>query len=281
MHDGGGYCWLNGHFYRENETPVDARLFKTGIIVREEIRTRGTRIAFYPEHYEHLQSRLSIFKISLPDILTAEEMHQEAVRLINKNRYFGGNCLRISLIHDPGPPAVANHCLMECIPLDKSIYVLNRKGYTLGVYDDLNIPVNHLTGKFARSPLLDFFAMRYQASKGLDDCILLNQQGHIVESIYSSIFLMINNEIHTPPLKDGSSTSVMRSQMIRLFSDTGKPVNEKISLRILDIEKAEEIMLADALDGIRWVVAMARFRYFNHTGSEMIGLLNEKAFGKD
>lgn len=273
----GGFCWLDGFFHREIETPVDARLFNTGIVVREEVRTRGTRMAFFHEHFESLQSRLGILHISLQEILTAEEMHQQAVNLINKNRYFGGNNLRITIIHEPGFDSGTNHCLMECIALEHPAYVMNRKGYVLGLYDDLNIPLDRLTGKFARSPLLDLFARRYMTAKRLDDCILFNQQGHITSSLYSTIFFRIQDEFHTPPARDGSPFSVMRDQVIRLLN----PVDDKTSLRALDIEKADEIILANTLDGIRWVVAVDRFRYYNHTGVKLINLLNEKAFGSD
>ena len=67
----GGFCWFDGFFHREIETPVDTRLFNTGIVVREEVRTRGTRMAFFTEHYESLQSRLNILHISLEEILGA------------------------------------------------------------------------------------------------------------------------------------------------------------------------------------------------------------------
>jgi hypothetical protein len=71
----------------------------------------------------------------------------------------------------------------------------------------------------------------------------------------------------------------MRDQVIGLLAAAGDRVNDNISLRTHDIEKADEIILANALDGVRWVVAMDRFRYFNHTGARLVARLNEKAFG--
>jgi branched-chain amino acid aminotransferase len=279
MQKDGGFCWLDGLYHRVTETPIDARLFHSGIMVKEEVRTRGTRMAFFPEHYESLQSRLNILHISLPDILSAAEMQQQAVNLINKNRYFGGNNLRITIIHVPGHDAGTNHCLMECKALENPVYVLNRKGYVLGLYDDLNIPLDRLSGKFTRSPLIDLFARRYMTAKRLDDCILFNQQGHITGSIYSTIFFRIKDEIHTPPTRDGSPMSVMRDQVARLLTAAGDRVNDNTSLRALDIGKADEIILLNAVDGIRWVVAVDRFRYYNLTGVKLINLLNNKAFG--
>jgi branched-chain amino acid aminotransferase len=261
------------------ETPIDARLFHTGIKASEVVRTRGTRLAFFQEHYENLRSRLKILNITLQDILPAREMQQQAVNLINKNRYFGGNNLRITIIHDPGQDGGTNHCLLECTTLEHPVYILNRKGYVLGLYDDLNIPLDRLTGRFDHPPLLDLFARRYAITKKLDDCLLFNQQGRITGSIHSTIFFRIKDEIHTPPLRDGSPQTVMRDQVIRLLTAAGDPVNEEISLRALDIEKAQEIMLANSLDGIMWVVAVDRFRYYNQTGTKLINLLNEKAFG--
>jgi branched-subunit amino acid aminotransferase/4-amino-4-deoxychorismate lyase len=71
----------------------------------------------------------------------------------------------------------------------------------------------------------------------------------------------------------------MRDQVIGLLTAAGDPVDDNTSLRALDIEKSDEIILANAVDGIRWVVAVDRFRYYNHTGAKLITLLNEKAFG--
>jgi branched-chain amino acid aminotransferase len=207
-------------------------------------------------------------------------MHRQAVNLINKNRFFGGNRLQISIIQASGTDPGSSHCLMQCSTLDQPSYVLNRKGYVLGLYDDLNIPLDRLTGFFATSPLIDYFARRFGSAKGLDDCILLNQRGHIAGSLNATMFFRIRDKLHTPPLKDGAMLSVMRDQVMGLLAAAGDPVNEEISLRPLDMEKAQEIFLANTQDGIRWVVAVDRFRYFNHTGTTLVSMLNDKAFGK-
>ena len=119
MRGEGKFCWLDGSFHRETETPVNSRLFRNGIVIGEVIRTLGTRLAFFHQHYKHLASRLDILAINLPDIITADEMHRHAVDLINKNRYFGGNGLRISILYDPGNKSGSSHCLMECVPLEQ------------------------------------------------------------------------------------------------------------------------------------------------------------------
>jgi branched-chain amino acid aminotransferase len=275
----GGFCWLDGVFHREVNTPVSAGLLHPGMVIREVIRTMGTRFAFFREHYDHLQSRLKILGIDLPEILTPEEMHHQAVNLINKNRYFGGNLLQISIIQEYRADRGISHCLMQCSTLDQTSYVLNRKGYVLGLYDDLNIQLERFTGFFARSPPLDHFARLFVKARGLDDCILLNQKGHVAGSLESAMFFRIRHKLHTPPLKDGVMLSVMRDQVMGLLSAAGDPVNDEISLRPLDIEKAEEIFLANTADGIRWVVSVNRVRYFNHTGNRLVTMLNDKAFG--
>jgi branched-chain amino acid aminotransferase len=234
-------------------------------------------MAFFREHYACLQSRLRILFICLEDILASEELHRQAVNLINKNRYFGGNVLRITIILETGTGNP--HCLMECRELEDPVYALNRKGFVLGLYDDLNIPVDRLTGKIDRSPLVDFFAGRYKTSRNLDDCILFNQQGHITSSLSSSIFFRIREKIHTPPARDGSPSSVEKEQVIHILREEGNTVEENTSLRAMDIQKADEIFLTNPCDGIRWVVAVNRFRYFNRTGARLIARLNDKAFG--
>ncbi len=278
MQGSGGFCWLDGVFHREDHTPLNAGLLHAGIVISEEVRTRGTRMAFFREHYDCLRSRLSILHLKLAEGLTWEALHRQAENLINKNRYFGGNVLRITVIHDTGTGI--NHCLMECREMGDPVYVLNRKGLVLGLYDDLNIPVDRLTGKIGRSSLVDFFARRYMAARNLDDCFLFNQQGHITSSLFSSIFLRIRKKIHTPPARDGSPLSVIKEQVIRILGENGDLVDEKTSLRAMDIERADEILLVNTLHGIRWAVAVDRFRYYNRTGPELIAQLNDKAFGE-
>ena len=140
---------------------------------------------------------------------------------------------------------------------------------------------DRLAGKFGRSPLLDLFAGRYKVDNRFDDCLLFNQLGYVVGSIYSTIFIRIKKKIYTPPLRDGSPSSVIREQVMSLLAAAGDPVNDNLSLRTMDIEKADEILLANTTEGIRWVVAMDRLRYYNHTGAGLTNSLNEKAFGSD
>jgi branched-chain amino acid aminotransferase len=247
-------------------------------VIGEVIRTLGTRLAFFYQHYKHLASRLDILAMILPDIITADEMHRHAIDLINKNRYFGGNGLQISILHDPGNNSGSSHCLMECVPLEQPSFELNRKGYVLGLYDDLNVPVDRLSGFFPHPPLLDFLARGHGKAKGLDDCILFNQQGNISGTIDSNIILRVRNKLHTPPLHDGAQSSVIRDVVMDLLAAAGDPVEDTISIRGMDIGKADEIFLVNALDGVRWVVAVERSRYFNQTGARLVGKLNEKAF---
>jgi branched-chain amino acid aminotransferase len=275
----GGYCWLDGVYHNENKLTIRAPLLAAGMVVREEVRTRGTRIAFFRQHYGHLENSLNHLGMDLQEILTAGEMEQQAINLINKNRYFGGNLLRISiLLVDPSDPG-NHHCLLECLPLDHPEYVLNRKGYVVGLYDDLNIQPDRFTGWFPRSSLLGLKARAYCRAEGLDDCILFNQRGHIAGSMESTLFARIREQVHTAPLRDGALSTVMREQIMGLLEAAGDPVQDAISLRALDIEKAEEIFLAQTGYGIRWVVAVDRHRYFNHTGAGLIKKLNEAAFG--
>ena len=272
-----GFCWLDGIFHREDKLPIDAEILHNGLLISEVIRTRGTRLAFFSQHFEHLHSRLNVLGINLPDMMNAGEMHRQAVDLINKNRYFGGNRLQITIISGSDP--ATSHCLLQCSTLEHPTYVLNRKGLVVGLYDDLNIPLHRLTEWFSRPPLVAFLARRFRSARGFDDCILYNQRGHIAGSLDSTIFFRIRDKLHTAPLRDGAMRCVMRDLVMSLLAAAGDPVNDQISLRSLDAEKAEEIFLVNAVDGIRWVGAMERYRYFNHTGPRLVNMLNEKAFG--
>ena len=114
----------------------------------------------------------------------------------------------------------------------------------------------------------------FKNQKQLDDCILLNDQSHIIESINSNIFAVKNGVLYTPPIIDGCVDGVMRKKIIEIAQANRIAVYE-ISVMQNVLLGADELFLTNAIHGIRWVVAYKQKRYFNNTSKRLIEKLNE------
>lgn len=109
-------------------------------------------------------------------------------------------------------------------------------------------------------------AARWAKDNGLDDCLLLNQEGNICESSISNVFIVKNNQVLTPSLSEGCIEGVMRKWLISYLKSIGYQVKETPILPFA-LETADEIFLTNAIRGIRWVKLFRDHQYSNSFSS--------------
>ena len=84
----------------------------------------------------------------------------------------------------------------------------------------------------------------YAKSKGFENALILNDNNNVIEATNSNIFIVKNNEITTPPIKDGCVDGVMRKWITN---------NENIhvkSISINEIYDSEEIFISNTISGV-------------------------------
>lgn len=124
------------------------------------------------------------------------------------------------------------------------------------------------------------------ASRELDDTedegILLDEQGAVVEGIYSNLFLVKGNEIMTPVLSGSGVKGVLRDYLLsRAGNMTRYSVGEE-SVRKDDLLAADEILLTNSIRGIRNVTEISGLWHSNNRqiGDELRQILrDELAYG--
>lgn len=81
---------------------------------------------------------------------------------------------------------------------------------------------------------------------GLDDLIVLNERGELVESISSNLFLIKNEKLYTPPLSSGALSGVLRRVIMDQFD-----VDDSKALTMDDVKEADELFTTNSIAGIR------------------------------
>ena len=160
------------------------------------------------------------------------------------------------------PTTNATAYLLEVSRLDKKVNIHNQAGLIVDVFPDHRKPINTLSGLKTSNALLYVLAANYRKKHGLDDVVILNQDGFICESSSSNIFVIYQNTIYTPALTEGCVRGVMRRSIIDFAQETGIEIIEaQISPHILN--EAEEIFLTNAVHGMQCVLGYKKKRYFN------------------
>ena len=274
----------------ESSPIIDAnnRSFKYGDNLFETIAMYNHIIPFLNWHFNRLVKGMHILQINIPDYFSIAffEKHIQALALMNKTN--GNAVIRLTVFRKGAGrymPESQDATLLISVKIRKeNHFKLINKGLHINFFTKIKKPINCLSNLKHGNALLYILAALEQKQKKLDECILLNENGNVVEAISSSIFILKNKELITVPLSEGGVDSIMRKAILniknRLNTKNNLPINllvvEKI-IKPLDLLEADEIWLTNAVSGIQWVGQLGtnRSHYGSQIAAAVVRILNE------
>src|SRR5207249_6221725 len=103
-----------------------------------------------------------------------------------------------------------------------------------------------LSGFKTANRLSYILAEREARREGVDDAVLLNATGHVVEFTASNLFVVRDGEFFTPPLSDGPLPGITRQAVLSLAEEAQIPVHER-SFGCEFLDKADEVFATNSL----------------------------------
>jgi len=234
------------------------RAFKYGDGIFETIRYANSRIYFIEDHFERLKLGFQLLHFIEPEDFSVNWLQREIQSYLESNNLEKEAFVRIRISfwrYGSGFYTPVDHSinwLIEHNEISSNDFKLNENGLKVDWFKEVKISNDKFSTikKIAALPYV--LASIYKVSNELDDVLLINNHNRIIEASSSNIFLIIDNHIITPDLNEGPVAGVMRKQIIQLSSQLGLTALEtKLSKR--DFEKADEIMLTNVVNGVKWV----------------------------
>lgn len=274
------YINFNGFLYKEDEKvfTVNNRAFKYGDALFETIRIVNGQPCFLEDHFLRLKKGMQILKMHSGNI-SFNDLKDQIIRLIEKNHIKKGGRIRLTVfrsaegLYTPSENETKSY-VIEAAPLENDLYVLNDKGITIDIYNELKRRRNVLSQIKTTNNIPHVLTGIYKRENKLDDCIVLNDQDRIVEAISSNIFLYKNNNLYTPSVEEGCMDGIMRKQVLCIAKEMNINVFEGMVNGSMLLQ-ADELFLTNAIKGIEWVVAYRQKRYFNTATKEILEKLNQ------
>ena len=122
---------------------------------------------------------------------------------------------------------------IECFHLNQNFFELNEEGKLVEVFSEVTKCTNALSKYKTSNSLLYILAAKYAQDNEVDDALLINTMGMVVEATSSNLFLVSNGVLYTPPLDDGCVGGTMRMNVINCALENKITVYESsLSLRI-------------------------------------------------
>ncbi|NJN77967.1 MAG: aminotransferase class IV [Saprospiraceae bacterium] len=142
--------------------------------------------------------------------------------------------------------------ILELELLKNELFTWNKKGQEIGVFEEIELNKGKLQNLKTANSLPYVLAGLYKKKQGLDDVLLVNTEGRIVESIHSNVFFIKGNSLITPALKEGCTAGTIRKSILKIGKDLGmKVVKGKCDISLLN--EADEVFLTNAIQGVQWV----------------------------
>lgn len=259
--------------------PGDNRAFRYGDGLFETMLWSKGKIRLLDYHVERLQSGLNTLKLEGAERLGSSELTQLSAALLAKNELSEVNCrLRLQVYRSGGglysPTGNQAEFVLQATPLEEIANELTRyPALTIDLYPEHFKPYSSLSSLKSTNCLLFVLAGLYRKQQGLDEVIILNQDGLICETISSNIFISYRQQLYTPALSEGCVAGTMRRAVLDLAKKEGIEIIEaKIDPKIL--EEADEVFLTNAIRGVQWVMGYRNKRYFNHWSKRFQTIIN-------
>jgi branched-chain amino acid aminotransferase len=229
-------------------------------------------------HIQRLLEGAKAIKIRPSTFFTEQFFHDKIVELCKLSEIEEGGKCRVSLDRMMGgaykPDSNESSFFIEVYPYESNNFELNSKGFEIDQYTDIKKQRNFLSNYKTKSGLVYVMAAINATERKLDDVLIANDQGGIIESSSCNLFLVSNGVLYTPGLEEGCLAGTMRMQIINLALNNGVKVYE-CNILPQNLLAADEVFLTNAIRGVNWVSGYRTKRYFNNMSRRFVALLND------
>ena len=283
------YISYNGNIILSEDfkPEVNNRSFQYGDGLFETMHALGTSVQFFYEHIERLIRSMKVLKMEVPVRFSIDTLglQREITKLLTKNRIYKGGRVRLTVFRQNGgfysPENNEVNYLIQTEHLKADNYEYNTKGLNIDIFEEIQKPINILSGLKVTSSIFYVMAGIFKADNKLDECLIINERGNIVEAISANIFIIKENNIYTPSLKSGCLDGIMRKKVIEIAKKDGYTVYDDIPLKLSDIMAADELFFTNAITGIKWVLGFKQRRYYNKISKQLSDKLNDSVFSEN
>ncbi|MES2629961.1 MAG: aminotransferase class IV [Bacteroidota bacterium] len=258
---------------------VDNRAFMYGDGLFETIRVVNGVPCFFSDHFVRLTEGMKALKMEVPPNFTEARLMENCRLLIQKNNFTKGCRIRLTVFRNPGGFYLPEDNNISYTLVSKAVendsYVLNDVGLAIDVYTDLKKPINRLANFKTLNTQLFVMASLDAKEKVLNDMLILNEKGNVIETTTSNIFLVSNGVLYTPSLEEGCLAGVMRMQIINLALQSKLKVYE-CALTPQRLLGADEIFITNTAKGIQWVNRYRAKRFYHKVSDFLLDRLNQQ-----
>jgi branched-subunit amino acid aminotransferase/4-amino-4-deoxychorismate lyase len=235
---------------------ADNRGFRYGDGLFETMLFYGSRVRLGKYHLERLFVGMRLLGLEFQRVYDLAMLEQWIGELCVLNGLDSGIPARVRLMVFRGGAGLYNQLNKEagyCIEVSGLAGAgWGEEGFALGIFGEGRKVCDAYSGIKSNNYQLSTVAGMFAARLGLDDCLLLNNDGRVVETTMANIWWVRDGRFFTPPLSEGCVAGVMRRWLLSALPAAGYAVQEA-PIRPEELSEVDEIFISNAIRGVQWV----------------------------
>ena len=200
----------------------------------------------------------------MPELMTREWIESEILRTAKKNKLEKLSRIRLQIYAGRGGlydgQNMWSEFVIEAIPIEQHLTQLNDKGLTLCIAEGLQKSPDFIANMKTSNALIYSLAAAQAKRKRVDDALVYNTNGNIIESTLANIWWIKGKDLYTPPLSEGCIAGVMRKYLMQELPMKGLNIIEK-PLTLNELKKADGVFLTNAVRRLKWVANIEGTEY--------------------
>lgn len=258
------------------------RGFRYGDALFETLRVVNNEPYFLEDHYFRLMASMRIMRMEIPMNFTLEFFQEELLRTIEAIELSNAAArARLTVYRNEGglytPLTNEIGYVIEAVPITTPFYLFNEDTYEVELFKDFYINADMLSNLKTTNRATNVVASVFAKENGYANCLLLNHEKKVVEAINGNIFLVTENVIKTPPLKDGCLDGILRKKLIQLLQKHPEYTIVEESVSPFELQKVDEIFVTNVIMGIQSVTRYRKKDFETSVAKNLIGKLNAMA----
>jgi branched-chain amino acid aminotransferase len=259
---------------------VNNRSFLYGDGVFETLKIIDNKILFLEDHYFRLMASMRVVRMEIPMNFTMEYFEEQVLSLANASGCQTSARARITVYRNEGgyylPKQRSVSFLINCIPLENTVYSNEIKPYEVDLYKDFYVTKQLLSSIKTTNKIINITGSIFADENGLENCLMLNDDKNVIEALNGNLFMVFEGKLITPPISEGCLNGVMRKQILELASKIEglEVVEEPISP--FNLQKSDELFITNVIFGVQSITKYRKKEFGNAVANELVKRLNAK-----
>ena len=241
------YAYVDGKYVPKEEASISIydHGFLYGDGVYEAIRAYDGVVFKLREHIDRLYESAKSIKIEIP--FSREELGRLVVEVLRKNQ-LTNSYIRIVVSRGRGRMGVdPRNCPRPTVVImvepREPLFGENMKGISAIVSSLRRTPSWSLDPRIKTLNYLNNIMAKIEAIEaGVEEAIMLNEQGYVAETSTENVFIVKNKVVATPHPSQGVLRGITRDAVVSIAKELGYPVEER-SITIHELYNADEVFV--------------------------------------